>query len=184
MLSPEKTKIVSIEQGFDFLNQYLRKFRNKLIITPSKENIKSFLDKVRKEIKACRGLKCETMIRTLNPKIRGWCNCHRSIHASQAFSVADGVVFYSLWRWCKRRHPGKSAKWIKKKYFDSSTRKWMFSCTIKDKKGNRILFELLRASHTQLVRYHKIKGKSNPYDPEYRDYFKMRRQLSNVSPIR
>jgi len=38
MLSPEKTKIVRIEQGLDFLGQNLRKFRNKLITTPSKEN--------------------------------------------------------------------------------------------------------------------------------------------------
>ena len=54
-LSEEKTRIVRIEQGFDFLGQHLQKFRNKLITTPSKENSKSFLDKVRSVIKKCYG---------------------------------------------------------------------------------------------------------------------------------
>ncbi len=46
-LSPEKTCITHIDQGFDFLGQHLRKFDGKLLITPSKKNTHAFLEKVR-----------------------------------------------------------------------------------------------------------------------------------------
>ncbi len=36
---------------------------------------------------------------------------------------------------------------------------------------------------TKLYRYIKIKGKANPFNPEYREYFQMRRLLSNTVAI-
>jgi len=44
-LSPEKTKITHIAEGFDFLGQNIRKYKGKMLITPSKANIKTFLEK-------------------------------------------------------------------------------------------------------------------------------------------
>ena len=183
MLSPEKTKIVRIEQGFDFLGQHLRKYRNKLITTPSKENKKSFLDGIRREIKNCRGSKTEDMITRLNPKIRGWVNYHKHIQSARAFSHASTVIFEALMRWARRRHPDKGPGWIKKKYFTLTGRKWVFSCKSKQQKGKYKIHELLKPSATKLYRYIKIKGKANPFNPEYREYFEMRRLLSNTVAI-
>ena len=54
-LSPEKTVITHIEQGFDFLGQTVRKDQKgkeaKCFITPSKKNVKACLAKIRKHIK-------------------------------------------------------------------------------------------------------------------------------------
>ena len=183
MLSAEKTRIVRIEDGFDFLGQHLRKFSNKLIITPSKGNRKSFLDKIRKEIKANRGSKCEDMINRLNPVIRGWANYHKCVQSARAFSYADTVIFHALCRWGRRRHSNKGPGWIKKKYFGLSNRNWVFSCKTKDKHGKKKILELTKPSLTKLVRYIKIKGEANPFDPQYHDYFIMRRRLSNTVPI-
>lgn len=47
MLSPEKTRIVNIKQGFDFLGQNIRKYKGKLLIKPSRMNLKNFLHKIR-----------------------------------------------------------------------------------------------------------------------------------------
>src|SRR2546425_8801752 len=47
-LSPEKTLITHIEDGFDFLGQHLRKYQGKLLITPSLKNIQTFLENIRK----------------------------------------------------------------------------------------------------------------------------------------
>jgi RNA-directed DNA polymerase len=181
-LSSEKTRIVTIDQGLDFLGQHLRKYHNKLIITPSKENAKRFRNRVRERIKASRSLTCADMIRMLNPIIRGWCLYHRCIQSSEAFYNAGRVIFYSLWRWAKKRHPGKGAAWIKRKYFDHAKRPWVFACWTKEKKGNRILLELVKPYDVKLVRYYKIKGEANPYDPKYAAYFAMRSKLSNVYP--
>jgi len=35
----------------------------------------------------------------------------------------------------------------------------------------------------KIVRYYKIKGAANPFDPQYVSYFVMRRKLSNVRPV-
>ena len=44
-LSKEKTRIVRIEEGFDFLGQHVRKYNGKLIIKPAKKAVKSVLAK-------------------------------------------------------------------------------------------------------------------------------------------
>ncbi|PZM50165.1 reverse transcriptase domain-containing protein, partial [Salmonella enterica] len=46
-LSPEKTVITHIEQGFDFLGQNVRKYRGKMLIKLSRKNLRTFLAKVR-----------------------------------------------------------------------------------------------------------------------------------------
>jgi hypothetical protein len=73
-LSPEKTCITSIDQGFDFLGQNVRKYGGKLLTKPSKKNLHSFLEKVRTVIRRNRPAKQENLIRVLNPIIRGWAN--------------------------------------------------------------------------------------------------------------
>ena len=52
VLSPEKTKITHIADGFDFLGWNLRKYNGKLLMKPSKANVKAHLDKIREVIKA------------------------------------------------------------------------------------------------------------------------------------
>ena len=53
----------------------------------------------------------------------------------------------------------------------------------RNKKGKYKIHELLKPSATKLYRYIKIKGKANPFNPEYREYFEMRRLLSNTVAI-
>jgi RNA-directed DNA polymerase len=82
-LSPEKTVITHIEQGFDFLGQTIRKYRKgkrpKFFITPSKKSVKAFLRKIRKRIKESRDLTAGELIVELNPLIRGWALYHRHV---------------------------------------------------------------------------------------------------------
>jgi RNA-directed DNA polymerase len=39
-LSPEKTRMTHIEDGFDFLGQHVRKYGGKLLIKPARKNVK------------------------------------------------------------------------------------------------------------------------------------------------
>jgi RNA-directed DNA polymerase len=82
-LSPEKTVVTHIEQGFDFLGQTVRKYRRgeraKFFITPSKKNVKAFLRKIRKRIKESRNLTAGELIAELNAQIRGWALYHRHV---------------------------------------------------------------------------------------------------------
>jgi len=170
-LSKEKTKITHIDEGFDFLGFTLRKYRGKLIITPSKESVKSFLADIRGTIKSNKTAKQEHLILQLNPKIRGWTNYFRHVCAKKTFSYVSHQVFLALWRWAKRRHPNKSADWIKNKYFQSTgTRSWVFATRVKQENGDVIFLKLFEAGLVPIKRHTKIKPEATPYHPEHFDY--------------
>ena len=89
-LSPKKTVITHVEKGFDFLGQNVRRYPNgKLLIKPSKKNVKTFLDGIRQTIRNARGMSAADLIDLLNPKIRGWANYHRHVVSSRTFSSVD-----------------------------------------------------------------------------------------------
>ena len=70
------------------------------------------------------------MIRRLNQQIKGWTMYHRYAASKRTFTYVDHRIFQMVWRWCRRRHPKKSRKWIKKKYFrQDGHRHWVFTGT-------------------------------------------------------
>lgn len=178
-LSAEKTKITHIDEGFDFLGQNIRKYKNgsrkTLLIEPSKKNINSFLDKVREIIKQNPTMPAGELIRILNPIIRGWANYHRHIVAKVAFNSVDSIIFECLWQWAKRRHPNKNRSWIVKKYFTSvGGDNWVFSGIIKGHNGQPKNVRLMNAANVPIKRHTKIKVEANPYDPTWETYFERR----------
>lgn len=175
ILSPEKTKVTHITEGFDFLGWNLRKYNGKLLIKPSKANVKAHLDKIRDIIKAHKTAKQANLIRMLNPIIRGWADYHRHVVAKVCFARNDHMIWSMLWRWAVRRHPTKGARWIKKRYFKTSgTRNWVFADTEKQEDGPIRELVLLTEADTPIVRHVKIKARANPYDPEWEPYFESR----------
>lgn len=174
-LSLEKTKITSINEGFDFLGSTIRKFNNKLIIMPSKKSTTKLLNKIREIIKMNKALSAGDLIARLNPVIKGWANYHRHTCSSKVFSKVDSAIFRMLWRWCLRRHRGKGKRWIKKKYFiPHGTRDWTFSGTAVKTNGQLIRPKLAYASDVKIRRHIKIKGQANPFDLQWEEYFEKR----------
>ena len=126
-LSEEKTKVVHINEGFDFLGWNFRKYKGKLLIQPSKKAIAAIIDKVRGIIKSAKTWKQEDLIKTLNPVIKGWAMYHRTVSASVTFGKLDWIVRNMLKRWAKRRHNNKGKKWIANKYWHQTfSRKQVF----------------------------------------------------------
>jgi Retron-type reverse transcriptase len=173
-LSEEKTLITHIDNGFDFLGCNIRKYNGKLLIKPSKKNMKSVLDKIRALIKRNRTVKQELLIRKLNPIIQGWVNYQRYNVSGAAFSYLDYQIFKCLWDWCKRRHPKKGKRWIVNKYFRRiNNRSWTFSVPTHKKmdSGKPLLLKLVYATDTKITRFIKIRAKSNPFDEQDAQYF-------------
>lgn len=170
-LSQEKTTITHIKDGFDFLGQNTRKYGDKVLQKPSKENTKRFLDNIRNVIKSNPTITQEQLIDRLNPKIRGWANYHRHINSKQTYSYVDYHIYSALQQWCYRRHQKKSRWWVNNKYFHhTGKRNWIFAVKMPDGK----LKELVRAADTKIVKCIKIKREANPYDPEWNQYFEER----------
>jgi RNA-directed DNA polymerase len=170
-LSQEKTRITHIAEGFDFLGQNIRKYKGKLLIKPSKKNVKTFLDKVRETVKGNKQAKAGNLIALLNPLIRGWANYHRHVNSKRTYVAIDDAIFKLLWQWAIRRHPNKPRRWIKEKYFKSvNNRNWVFSGETSD--GEKL--RLMQAADTAIKRHIKIRGDTNPYDPGDECYFDQR----------
>ena len=176
-LSEEKTVITHIEDGFDFLGKNIRKYNGKLLIKPSTTSVKSFLEKVRSIIKGNKSTKQETLIRKLNPVIRGWVNNQRYVVSSKVFSRVDYEIYKCLWQWAKRRHKKKSHKWIAQKYWHHiGSRQWTFSVPYENQstEGEPLYCKLEYATDTKIIRFKKIVAEANPFDECWTDYFEER----------
>ncbi|MFM0674457.1 group II intron reverse transcriptase/maturase [Paraburkholderia sediminicola] len=175
VLSPEKTRITHIGEGFDFLGWNIRKYNGKLLMKPSKANVKAHLDKIREVIKANKTAKQANLIRLLNPVLRGWANYHSHVVAKETFARIDAEVWSMLWRWAVRRHPNKGARWVKEKYLKTrGARNWVFAATEKQEDGTQRELALLQESDTPIHRHIKIRANANPHDPEWEHSFESR----------
>lgn len=180
-LSQEKSKITSIDEGFDFLGFNVRKYKGKLLTKPAKANVKSFLKDIGSRIKFNKAAKTENVILHLNPKIRGWSNYYRNAVSSKIYSYVDETIYKFLKSWMFKRHPNKGKPWINKKYFTKKGfRQWNFYAMTPDKEGNKIPIYLYRASETKIKRHIKIRSEAHPYNPKFKEYFKHRDDTSKT----
>ncbi|MDR5834452.1 group II intron reverse transcriptase/maturase [Caballeronia sp. LZ034LL] len=176
-LSEAKTRITHIDEGFDFLGWNFRKYSGKLLIKPSKKNAQAFYRKVAETISGNKTVKQEDLVQLLNPMLRGWAQYHRPVSAKQTYSRMEHLIFRKLWRWSKRRHPQKSAVWVKQKYFHSvGARNWVFAVRTEREDGSWGLNELYQLSGTAIKRHTRIKGEFNPFDPKWEQYGETLRQ--------
>lgn len=167
-LSPEKTTITYIKDGFSFLGQDIRKFGRKLIISPNKEGVLTLIRTIGDLIRRHTSAPMDVLITKLNSLLRGWANYHRHVAASRAFRRVDSYVYDHLWRMLRRRHGNKSTGWLFKKYWPTG------KCLWAKKPGDRF-YRVLRVCSLKIVRHVKIKADANPYLPEYVSYFAHRR---------
>ncbi len=161
MLSDEKTMITRIDEGFDFLGWNFRKFKEKLIVKPSKDSIKNLIRKcsdiILKEGKASIQ---SDLIRRLNQVIRGWTNYHKHVVASQVFSYVNNTLYHLLHHWAKHRHLNKSKWWRLNKYWHENNGKpWVLmtdECT------------LINLRRIKIIRHPKLQISKTPFlDKKY-----------------
>jgi RNA-directed DNA polymerase len=173
-LSPEKTIITYIKNGFTFLGQTFRKHGRKLHITPSTKGVLALVQKVGTLIRKHVSVPMPILIKKLNQTLLGWANYHRHVVASEAFSRVDTYVFEELWRMVRRRHQNKSKGWLIKNYWMASGKKHRFAVRHRTTKENKV-YVVQRTSAIGIRRYVKIKALANPYLPEYAAYYWQRR---------
>jgi RNA-directed DNA polymerase len=173
-LAPEKTQITHIARGFDFLGQNVRKYGNKLLIKPARKSVSGLLEKVSAVLERNKAATQAQVVFLLNPIIRGWAMYHRHVVAAATFAQVDHLVWAKVWRWAKRRHPGKSAKWVKARYFQhQGLRDWIFACTEYGAADGKLV-TLFGASTVPIKRHTKVRSEANPFDPAWKTYFQRR----------
>ena len=170
----DKTKIVRLDEGFDFLGFNVRRYPNrKLLIKPSTAAVRRVRERLASEMRTLRGGNAMAVIATLNPVIRGWAAYYRGVVSCQVFGSLDDYLWKLSYKWATWRHNNKPKRWIVGRYFGKFNKfrndRWVFG----DRGSGACL---VKFSWTAIRRHVPVKGAASPDDPALAGYWAERRK--------
>ncbi len=171
----DKTRVVHLDDGFDFLGFNVRRYRGKLLIKPAKAAVRRHRERLAAEMKALRGANAAAAIKRLNPIIRGWSTYYRTVVSSRMFTKLDKHMWTLTYKWAKRGHQNKPRHWVVHRYFGEFNRsrrdRWVFG----DRESGVYLH---KHTWTKIVRHQMVPGTASPDDPALAEYWARRRRRS------
>lgn len=126
-LSPEKTRVVHIDDGFDFLGWRIQRRakrgtnRKKMVIYtyPSKKSLASIVGKVRRiTSRSTTYVSLEKMLKHLNLVVRGWCMYFRHGVSSDTFSYLGHYMWREVAHWMNMKHRRVRWRELRRRYSD------------------------------------------------------------------
>jgi RNA-directed DNA polymerase len=169
----DKTKIVHLSEGFDFLAFNVRRYQRKLLIKPSKAAIRRLRERLASEMRTLRGSNAAAVIAVLTPVIRGWAAYYRGVVSSKVFHSLDTYLWRLTFKWARWRHRNKPRSWIVGRYFGTfnpfRNDRWVFG----DRDSGAYL---VKFSWTSIERHVPVKGAASPDDPALAAYWAERRK--------
>jgi RNA-directed DNA polymerase len=176
----DKTRIVTLDEGFDFLGFTVRRYHGKLLIKPAKAAVRRIRERLRTEMRSLRGTNAQAVIARLNPIVRGWAAYYRTVVSSETFTALDHYLWKLTYKWAKHSHPNKPTRWIIRRYFGTFNKsrqdRWVFG----DRDSGAYL---IRFAWTKIVRHQMVRGTSSPDDPALAEYWAARRRRGIPRPI-
>ncbi len=185
-LSDEKTRIVHLTEGFDFLGFNIKQYKvsttktgYKLLIRPSKDAVTRYKTKVRAEWMRLRSHSIHEVLKTLTPIVRGWANYYHTVVSKRTFKALDEWMYGREVRYVRFMHPTKPTYWMQARYWgkpSSSGRNdhWTFG----DKHTGAYLPKM---AWTPIVRHVMVKGASSPDDPTLSEYWATRNRKHDLA---
>lgn len=177
-LSEEKTRIVHLTDGFDFLGWHVRHYPvrttrtgYKLLITPSNASVRKIKATLRAAWRRLHGSNAGAVIKALNPIVRGWATYHRSSVASQVFKDLDYWMFRKEMNFVRASHPSKPWYWRKQRYWGNLNPRRQDNWVFGDKQSGSFLPKF---SWFKIRRHVMVKGTSSPDDAQLREYWAKR----------
>ncbi|MHB8289116.1 MAG: group II intron reverse transcriptase/maturase [Acidimicrobiales bacterium] len=176
----DKTRVVHLDEGFDFLGFTVRRQSGKLLIRPSKAALRRHRQRLRAEMLSLRGANAAMVLQRLVPIVRGWATYYRSVVSSEMFSALDRYLWKLTYKWAKHSHPRKPKRWIVNRYFGRFNKsrgdRWVFG----DRDSGAYL---VKHAWTKIVRHQMVKGKASPDDPTLAEYWAGRRRRAAPPPL-
>ena len=173
----DKTRVVSLEEGFDLLGFNVRRYGPKSLIKPSKAAQRRIRERLRNELRSLRGTNAQAVIKRLNPIIRGWAAYYRTQVSSEAFSELDHYLWRLTWQWATYSHQNKPKSWVVHRYFGMFNRsrqdRWVFG----DRPSGAYMH---RFSWTKIRRHQIVMGTASPDDPALLEYWASRRRKATL----
>lgn len=122
-LSVAKTRVVHIDEGFDFLGWRIqrrcwrgRTGKQAVYTYPSKKSLNAIIDKVRGLTRRRLHRTLADLLRRLNPVLRGWCGYFWHGVSSRTFGYLDHYAFWRIVGWLRKRHPGLNLHTLVRRY--------------------------------------------------------------------
>jgi RNA-directed DNA polymerase len=121
-LSEEKTVIVHIDEGFDFLGMHIQRHKKlgaakRYVYTyPSRAALASVKAKVRGATRGTTNQSLSELLNRLNPVLRGWTNYHRHGASSKTFAYLSAFTWRRVWIWLRHKHPKATVKELRRRY--------------------------------------------------------------------
>ena len=121
-LSDEKTMIVHLREGLDFLGwsiqrQQKRGSTKRYVYTfPSKKALLAVCDRVRTLTKGSQHLTLSALLDRINPVLRGWANYFKHGVSKSTFSYLDTFAWRRVVGWLRRKHHRASWSWLRRHY--------------------------------------------------------------------
>jgi RNA-directed DNA polymerase len=171
----DKTRVVHLDEGCDFLGFNIRRYRGKLLTKPSSAALRRIRERLTAETLALRGTNAEAVIAKLNPIIKGWAAYYRIGVSKRAFASLDHHMWRLTYKWATFSHPNKSNRWAVARYFGefntSRHDRWVFG----DRPSGRYLTKF---AWTPIVRHRMVPGTASVDDPALADFWAKRRRRS------
>jgi RNA-directed DNA polymerase len=172
-LNEEKTRIVSVDEGYDFLGFNVRRYGSKPLIKPSKTALRRIRERLRLELRSLRGSNAQAVIRRLNPIIRGWAAYYRTQVSSDVFNSLDHYLWRLTYKWARISHQNKPKRWVVARYYGKFNRarqdRWVFG----DRQSGAYLHKF---AWTRILRHRIVRHGASPDDPALADYWAWRRR--------
>jgi RNA-directed DNA polymerase len=128
-LAPEKTNVVHVDEGFDFLGFHIRRMRKRgtqkqyIYTTPSRNSVNRIRDKVRdKTYRATRRMDLDEVIADLNRALRGWANYFRHGVSKATFNAVDSHAWRRLASWIHHKYKLSSRRQLRARFCDRGWR--------------------------------------------------------------
>jgi RNA-directed DNA polymerase len=121
-LSEEKTRVVHLDEGFDFLGfriqrQTRRSDGKRCVYTfPSKKALASIKAKVRNMTRGATNQPLEVLCYRLAPVLRGWANYFRHGVSKSTFDYVRQFTWRRVICWLRHKHPHANWKWLRRRY--------------------------------------------------------------------
>ena len=126
----DKTRVVSLDEGFDFLGFNVRRYHGKLLIKPSKAAIRRIREKTPHRAALPARSNAQAVIKKLNPIIRGWANYYRTQVSAAIFADLDVYLWKLTYKWATSSHANKPKSWVVHRYFGQFNKarqnRWVF----------------------------------------------------------
>jgi RNA-directed DNA polymerase len=123
-LAPEKTQVVHIDEGFDFLSIRIQRHRqwgsdrHYVYSYPATKALKAVRHKVKTATaKQTTNQSPSLLFQRLSYITRGWVLYHRHGASKTAFQNLHNYLWCRVWIWLKTKHPNRSRKWIVQRYY-------------------------------------------------------------------